>query len=73
MHLLVHALTDGAQLLAVARGASHPSSELARLVATATRAAAESQSGRFTVVGDLLAGGVLLIACGVFGLRRSRQ
>jgi hypothetical protein len=72
MHTFVHVLVEGTNLLAVARGASHPSSEVARLFASATHAAEVSQSGRFAVVGDLLAGGALLIACGAFGLRRSR-
>jgi len=73
MHLLVHAGAAGIQLLAVARHTPPDAmSGLTRLLTTATRAAADSQTGRFTLVGDLLFGGILLIACGAFGLRRSR-
>lgn len=77
MHPLIHtlhdlALVDGATLLLAAHGAPHPLPELARLAGAATQAAGQSQTGHFALVADLLGGGILLIACGAFGLRRSR-
>ncbi len=67
MHLLVHAFVAGTNVLTVA-GHVAP----VHLVVAAAHTIGDDPLGRFAVVGDLLAAGALLIACGVYGLRRSR-
>ncbi len=67
MHLLVHAIVAGTNVLAVA-GHVAP----VHLVVAAAHTTDDDPVGRFAVVSDLLAAGALLIACGVYGLRRSR-
>ncbi len=67
MHLLVHTFVSGVNILAVVHQAVP-----ARLAVAAAHVTDDNPVGRFAVVGDLLAAGALLIACGVYGLRRSR-
>ncbi len=67
MHLLVHAFVAGTNVLTVA-GHVTP----VHMVVAAAHTTDDDPLGRFAVVGDLLAAGALLIACGVYGLRRSR-
>ncbi len=67
MHLLVHAFVAGTNVLAVVHQVVP-----AQLVIAAAHVTDDDPLGRFAVVGDLLAAGALLIACGVYGLRRSR-
>jgi len=67
MHLLVHTFVAGTNVLAVVHQVVP-----APLAIAAAHATDDDPLGRFAVVGDLLAAGALLIACGVYGLRRSR-
>lgn len=67
MHLLVYAFVAGTNILTAAGQVAS-----VHLVVAAAHAADDDPLGRFAVVGDLLAAGALLIACGVYGLRRSR-